>query len=334
MREDNENLSAGKMEQSYCLETKSPIFQAALRDCTRVADSDASVMLLGESGTGKDVAAQYIHAHSRRVGRPFVAINCSAYPDSLLESELFGYEQGAFTGAQRTRQGRFEQSDTGTLFVDEIGDVSLSTQVKLLRAIETKRIEHIGADQSIAVDFRLISATNKDPHREVAEGRMREDFLYRVSTVVIRLPALRERPEDLEVLIHYFLNQAQRTYGRSIHEIKPKVWEFLVSYQYPGNIRELKNIIDRMVVLSEDGVITEQGLPVLYGIRHNERSSAYSEGPKTILPWRVFKAKSEAEYLRWVLARTGHNVAEASRLLGLSTRQLFNKIVEYDLQRD
>lgn len=324
-------LTKADLEKSFCLRSHSSAYLAALRNCERVAQSKVNVIILGESGTGKDVAAQYIHACSDRAECPFVAVNCSAYPDTLLESELFGYEQGAFTGAMRTRSGRFEQANTGTLFVDEIGDVSLTTQVKLLRAIETKRIERIGSDTSQKVDFRLISATNKDPFYEVKEGNMREDFLYRISTVAIRLPALRDRPEDLEELIDYFLALAQEEHGRHITCMETRVRAFLFTYRYPGNIRELKNIIERMVVLSEDGVITERGLPILYDPTPSAEQKTEGSFFTEIIPWRQFKAQSEAEYLRWVLQKTGHNVTEAARCLHLSSRQLFNKIAEYDL---
>ena len=320
--------------QTYCLQSRSPAYLAALHNCELVANSKVNVMLLGESGTGKDIIAQYIHACSPRSNHPLITVNCSAYPDTLLESELFGYESGAFTGAHRTRQGRFEQSHLGTLFIDEIGDISLSTQVKLLRAIETKHIERIGSDHSQVIDFRLISATNKDPYQEVSTGQMREDFLYRISTVVIRLPSLRDRPEDLEALIHYFLVQAQQEHNRTITHIDPDVRDFLYSYEYPGNLREMKNIVERMVVLSEDGRITRQGLPVLFDIKKSGQypSSSPPNARYRMMPWREFKALSEADYLQWVLTQTEHNVAQAARLLHLSTRQLFNKISEYGLQ--
>ena len=300
-----------EMQQSYCLSSKSKVFRDAIRNCENVADSNVNVMILGESGTGKDVAARYIHACSDRWDKPF--------------------EQGAFTGATRSREGRFEQANNGTLFIDEIGDVSLSTQVKLLRAIETKQIERIGANQSQQVEFRLISATNKDPYTEIRAGRMREDFLYRISTIVIRIPALRERQEDIEDLVRYFLDRAQREFRREIVSIVPKVWDFLMRYSYPGNLREMKNIVDRMVVLSENGVINEQGLPILYDLSPEEEGK---EKPRfnSILSWKEFKRQSESEYLRWVLEQTGHNVAEASRRLGISARQLFNKISDYGLR--
>ena len=320
-----------EMRQSFYLESKSKAYLDMLRNCENVADSNVNVMILGESGTGKDVAARYIHACSDRRDRPFVVVNCSAYPDTLLESELFGHEQGAFTGATRAREGRFEQANTGTLFIDEIGDVSLSTQVKLLRAIETKQIERIGANQSQQVEFRLLSATNKDPYTEIRAGRMREDFLYRISTIVIRIPSVRERPEDVEDLVRFFLQRAQGEFRKEITTIVPKAWEFLMHYNYPGNLREMKNIVDRMVVLSEDGVITERGLPVLYDLTLEEEPKPKPRF-ETILSWKEFKRQSEAEYLRWVLEQTGHNVTEAARRLGISARQLFNKISEYELR--
>lgn len=320
------------LQKSFFLQSKSKAYMEMLQNCEAVADTNVSVMILGESGTGKDVIARYIHACSDRSDRPFVVINCNAYPDTLLESELFGHEQGSFTGATRTRKGRFEQANTGTLFIDEIGDVSMTTQVKLLRAIETKQIERVGSNQLQQVEFRLLSATNKDPFIEVQAGRMREDFLYRISTVVVRVPSVRERYEDLPDLLHFFMEQAQKDFHRPIRGIQPKVQEFLFNYDYPGNMREMKNIIERMVVLSENGIITERGLPILYNVNNPVSKEPTKNNFDKILAWKEFKQKSESAYLQWVLEQTGHNVTEAARRLGVSSRQLFNKIAEYKLR--
>lgn len=319
----------------YCFESKNTLFNKMIKSCEKVADSNANILLIGESGSGKEIAAKYIHACSKRNRQPFMAVNCSSYSDTLLESELFGHEQGAFTGAIKSRDGKFQSANKGTLFLDEIGDISLPIQVKLLRTIETKKIERIGSDISRLIDFRLISATNKDLTQAILTEHFREDFFYRVSTIVIQIPPLRERKEDYKVLIPYFLKKSQKENDRKIFEIEPEVQDFLYSYDYPGNIRELKNIIDRMVILSENGVITKDGLPIMYSIRKREQKKS-SPSPyefEKILTFHEFKRQSETEYLKWVFEKVGWNVAEAARKLNLSTRQLFNKINEYDLDK-
>lgn len=332
-----EGAEKKQMGKKFFLQSKSPAFLKALHFCEQVAASNTNILIIGESGTGKEVAANYIHACSSRAKEPFVAVNCSAYTETLLESELFGYEQGAFTGATKNRIGRFEIANHGTLFMDELGDINMITQVKLLRAIETKVIERIGSNVSRPIEFRLISATNKDLLGEVLAKRFREDFFYRISTIVIELPPLRERREDLEDLINFFLVQSQAENGRGVIRIEPEVYDFLLGYDYPGNIRELRNIIDRMVVLSEEGVITKSGLPILYNLHPGavpgvKEAAATSTPMGEIVPWRTFKQRSEGEYLRQVLDYTGGNVTEAARLLEMSARQVFNKMNEYGLR--
>jgi len=332
---DTMKTSKAEMMERFFLRSKSPVFQDMLRYCEQVAESNANILIIGESGTGKEIAARYIHACSARCDQPFVAINCSAYAETLLESELFGYEQGAFTGATKARAGKFELADHGTLFADEVGDINMPTQIKLLRTIETKAIERIGSNVSKQIEFRLISATNKNLAAEIKANRFREDFFYRISTIVIEIPALRKRMEDLDGLIEFFLKAAQRENGKLIRSIDPAVTRFLHEYDYPGNVRELKNIIDRMVILSEDGAITKSGLPILFDMK-----VAADEPPKPsttkygrIIPWKEFKQRSEREYLQSVLDQVNGNASEAARLLEMSSRQLFNKISEYHLRR-
>lgn len=317
----------------YCFESKSQSFNKMLESCEKVAASSANILLIGESGSGKEIAAKYIHACSKRNRQPFVAVNCSSYSDTLLESELFGHEQGAFTGAIKSRDGKFQSANKGTLFLDEIGDISIPIQVKLLRTIETKKIERIGSDISKQIDFRLITATNKDLTGEILSNQFREDFFYRISTIVIHNLPLRERPEDLKVLINFLLAKSQKENFKKILKIEPEVQEFLYSYDYPGNIRELKNVIDRMVILSENGVITRDGLPIMYSIRKEVQKKAPTAFQfEKIISFQEFKRQSETEYLKWVFEKVGWNVAEAARKLNLSTRQLFNKINVYDLK--
>lgn len=325
-----ENTKKDSLKRQFHLETKSPIFRQALDFCERVADSHANVLLTGESGCGKEIASRYIHACGRRHNQNFVAVNRSSFTETLLESELFGHEQGSFTGASKTHTGKFELSNHGTLFLDEIGDLSLTTQIKLLRALETKQIERIGSNRKREIDFQLICATNQDLPFKIKNREFREDFFYRISTIVIKIPSLRERKEDLPALIDFFFRKFQKENGIVINALDNTVKDFLFSYNYPGNIRELRNIIERMVILSQHGTVTKEALPILYNI-----STAAAENQKTfssIIPWKEHKANSEKEYLLWVLDQLDGNVAEASRRLGISSRQIFNKIREYGLR--
>lgn len=324
------NTRKDSLKKQFHLETKNPLFRQALDFCERVADSHANILLTGESGCGKEIASRYIHACGRRSSQNFVAVNCSAFTETLLESELFGHEQGSFTGASKTHTGKFELSDHGTLFLDEIGDLSLTTQIKLLRALETKQIERIGSNTKREIDFQLICATNQDLPLKIKNREFREDFFYRISTIVIRIPALRERKEDLPALIDFFFRKIQKENGIVIHTLDNAVKDFLFEYDYPGNIRELRNIIERMVILSKDGTVTKDSLPTLYNI--SVTASEAQETFSSIIPWKEYKAKSEKEYLNWVLNQLNGNVAEASRRLGISSRQIFNKIQEYHLR--
>lgn len=318
------------MKKKFYLDTKSPAFAECLENCEKVASSNVNILLLGESGTGKDVAAKYIHFCSHRDSHEMVAVNCSAFTETLLESELFGYEQGAFTGAIKSKKGKFELAHEGTLFLDEIGDTSLLTQVKLLRVIETKQFERIGSNTPMLIDFRLICATNKDLEQNIIEEKFREDFFYRISTIAIRVPPLRERKEDLYDMVSFFLKQSCIENKREITYIEPEVNDFLYNYDYPGNIRELKNTIDRLVVLSEDGIIKKEELPILYAIGRRKNSST-KDSFDSIVPLKDFRKDTESKYLQWVLEQVNGNVAEAARRLDISSRQMFNKINEYEL---
>lgn len=316
----------------YVLKSKSNKFIQMLKFCEKVANTRVNVLLLGESGSGKEIAANYIHACSERNNKELVTINCSSYADTLLESELFGHEQGAFTGANKSRIGKLETANGGTLFLDEIGDIDLITQVKLLRVIESKKISKIGSNKENLIDFRLISATNKNLKESIRTQKYREDFLYRISTVVIEVPPLRERKEDLDILIDYFLKKSQEENNIDIKSIDSKVKKFLKEYNYPGNIRELKNIVERMVVLSENGVITEDGIPIVHSINESDISMNIDEFDK-VIPLKEFQRASERKYIQWVLEKYHWNVAKSSRYLGISSRQLFNKINLYELRK-
>lgn len=321
----------------YLLNSNNENYKKMLIHCEKVANSKVNILLTGESGSGKEVAAKYIHLCSSRSSNSFVAVNCSSFTETLLESELFGHEHGSFTGATKSKEGKFELSNNGTLFLDEVGDINLTTQVKLLRVLETKKVERLGSNIEKYIDFRLISATNKDLPEEVASKNFREDFFYRISSIVINVPSLKDRPEDLDSLIKYFLEKSQEENNIKITGMDEQARDFLFSYEYPGNIRELKSIIDRMVVLSSDGIITKDGIPILYNIKKktsqlSNANSLHNQHYK-LASLKDFRRESESEYIRWVLEQTGGNVSEAAQKLQISTRQLFNKISEYDIDR-
>ena len=227
----------------------------------KIADSDSTIFINGESGTGKGLIAKAIHENSSRRNKPFVAVNCSAIPESLMESELFGHVRGAFTGASSDRIGRFEQANRGTLFLDEVGDMSPDLQVKILRALEEREVEPLGGCKKVKVDVRIITATHKNMKEEVEKGNFREDLYYRLYVIPIKMPALRECHEDIPLLADYFLEHFNAKNKRSVDGISDDAIEVLKSYSWPGNIRELKNMMERLVVLEEEGYITRRNLP-------------------------------------------------------------------------
>ncbi|CEN83432.1 sigma-54 dependent transcriptional regulator [Paeniclostridium sordellii] len=324
VKESIDLKSPKKTRDEFKLTTKSKKFKDIIKIAEKVAISDINILILGESGVGKDVLARYIHNLSNRKDNTFVAVNCCAFSDGLLESELFGHEKGAFTGANERRKGRFELANRGTLFLDEIGDVSLDVQVKLLRTLENGIIERLGSNKQIKSDFRLISATNKNFKEEIEKGSIREDFFYRISTISITIPPLRERKEDLNELIKFFIKKYEYKYNKKINKIDSEIMDFLTTYDYPGNIRELKNIINRMIILSENGKISKECLP---SINKNESFEKI-----TIKPLKEIRKEFECEYIEKVLIQCGNNISQASKKLDISRRQLTNKIAEYKLR--
>nr|WP_300092537.1 sigma-54 dependent transcriptional regulator [Sedimentibacter sp.] len=290
-----------------------------------VAASNSNVLITGESGVGKEIIAHLIHEKSGRAQMPFIPINCQYFSSGLIESELFGHEKGAFTGAASRRIGHLEEANGGTIFLDEIGDMDESTQVKLLRVLETKRIERIGSNKLIDVDFRLVSATNKDLAKSVLSGRFREDLFYRINTIEINVPPLRERREDIEDLIYFFINRFNMEMGKGIKSIDEDTKQYLLNYKYPGNIRELKNIIERLVVLSNGGVLKSEmfsGSKVQCNEGEKERITTYKEA----------KQNFEKRYIIQVLKDCQNNITHAANIMEISRRQLFNKIIELDLK--
>jgi two-component system response regulator HydG len=327
LEEDNKYLLGQQNNQRYLLKTNNKNYQNILKLLDKAAVSNASIFITGESGVGKEIIARHIHQSSHRKNKHFVAVNCQALSENLLESELFGHEKGAFTGALEKRIGRFEEADEGTLFLDEIGEIPVNIQVKLLRTLDTKAIERIGSNKVINVDLRLISATNRNIYNAIEKGDFREDLFYRINTIIIEVPPLRERREDLPMFIDFFFDKYSKEQKKKINSIEEEVMDFLLSYNYPGNIRELKNIIERLVVLSEEGIITKGDLPENklgnnYDLVENDR----------FIPMKDFRREIETEYIRKVLSKCSGNITEAAQILNISRRQLFNKVTQYNLK--
>ncbi|MBI2492096.1 MAG: sigma-54-dependent Fis family transcriptional regulator [Candidatus Rokubacteria bacterium] len=297
--------------------------QEALSLVRRVAASDATVLIRGESGTGKELIAKAIHYASRRAPGPLVRVNCAALPETLLESELFGHEKGAFTGAQAMRRGRFELAHGGSLFLDEIGDLPPHLQVKLLRVLQEREIERVGSSRPIAVDVRLLAATHRDLEALVKDGRFRDDLYYRLNVVTIAVPPLRERREDIPLLLDHFLAKFARENGKTIRGVSREARETLLRYDYPGNVRELENLVERAVVLTRDEVIGLGDLPL--AAREPEPEPAGDAS----LPAAV--EGLERRLIRDALARADGVQTRAAELLGISERVLRYKLRKYGL---
>jgi len=294
-----------------------------------VARSDASVLIQGESGTGKELVASAIHFNSKRRSRPYIRVSCASLPESLVESELFGYEKGAFTGALQRRIGRFEAAHTGTLFLDEIGDLPAAVQSKLLRVLQERQIERLGSNRSIDVDVRFVSASLRKLENDVAEGGLRKDLLFRINTVPIQLPPLRDRREDIPLLAQAFLREFNRERDKEIEEIEDTTLEKLDSHPWPGNVRELRNVIERAVVFCRGSRITPEHLPA--GIRDAPSAPIVAETAGQPGSLRQAVERAEKEAIRAALVATEGRRNEAADLLGVSRKTLWEKIKTYEI---
>ena len=312
---------------NFLLESKNPAMQKVWELVDLVAVSSANVLITGESGTGKEIVAEEIHRRSARREKPFIAINCQQYPHELIESELFGHEKGAFTGAVSRRIGKLEQAAGGTVFLDEIGDLSLDAQVMLLRVLEKKEIERIGSGTLIPVDFRLVTATNRPLNEMVLEKSFRQDFLYRINTIEIKLPPLRERREDIPAFIQFFVQKYEKETGKRIYSIDHAARDWLLQQEYSGNIRELKNIIERMMILSGDSGLLRLEDTTSKNLQQNMQSEVSNE-PEAKMSYKEAKANFDRQFILNTLQTTNGNITRAAEKMGLSRRQLFNKIVE------
>ena len=302
---------------------RSPKMREAVSLAERVSATDANVLITGESGVGKDLLASFIHSKSRRSAQPFVKIDCATLPGELLEAELFGFERGAFTGAVETKAGRFEAAQKGTIVLDEIAHLSTDAQAKLLRVIERREFERLGGRRTIKLDARLIALTNVDLDAAVKAGRFREDLFYRLNVINIRVPPLRERKQDLSKLIQHFLKQYAAKHARKVEHVSQPALAMLKAYEYPGNARELANVIERAVIVATGRLIEEQDLPV--GLSAAVTAQQQREKPRSL-------AEMEAAYISELLAATGGNKTECARILGISRKNLYEKIARYELE--
>jgi two-component system NtrC family response regulator len=304
-----------------------PVMQRLYRTIEKVGATDATVLVVGESGTGKELVARTLHRSSPRAEGPFVAVNCAAIPESLIESELFGHEKGAFTGAHRRREGRFEEAEGGTLFLDEIGSMPLPLQATLLRVLQDRRITRLGGSGEIEVDVRVVAASNRDLPQMAKDGEFREDLYYRLNVVAIELPPLRERRDDIPLLAKAFLERAAARHGRDIGTLPPAVVRPLMDYGWPGNVRELANSVERLVLLAEDGRLSIDDLPT--AVRGGGGAAA---GPLRLPAEGLEWNSMEESLLRQALDRTDGNRAAAARLLGLSYKAFLYRLAKHGLE--
>ena len=308
------------MESTPLIETASPKMKKLVETVHQVAPSQATILIMGGSGTGKEVIADMIHKLSPRAERPMVKVNCAAIPETLIESELFGYEKGAFTGAAGRKEGRFEVADKSSIFLDEIGEVPTAVQVKLLRILQEETFERLGSNKTIKVDVRIITATNKDLSAMVKQGRFREDLYWRLNVISLQLPALKDRREDVPNLVQHFINRFTHKNAKDMKGIESKAMEILLGYEWPGNVRELENVIERSVVLDRDGIIGADDLP-------SELQSASIPAMESVtIPLGTPMEEVERILMEETLKRTKGDKGLASKLLGISTRTLYRKM--------
>ncbi len=327
----------------YLIESRNPLVREIFLLAKKVAPSSSTVLILGESGTGKEVLAKYIHFCSKRKG-PFIAVNCAAIPEDLLEAELFGFEKGAFTGAVKSKPGKFELAEGGTIFLDEIGDLSPKLQAKLLRVLQEKQVERLGGEKPIKVNVRILAATNKDLEKEVKEGRFREDLFFRLNVIPIKLPPLRERKEDIPLLAEFFIKKICAREGIPEKKLHPDTIKMLTEYTWPGNIRELENFIERLVILCDSEEISPEDLNlgplqenfltqkisshtevhISEGINLPRLTEAGIELPTILREVEIFYLKKALELAKGVKSK-------AAKLLGLNRTTFLEKLKKYKL---
>ncbi len=325
VQKKRKETAAGKKILQTSMIGSSPPMLELLDMIQCVAPTEATVLIAGESGTGKELVAEALHENSERKNQPFVKVNCAALAETLLESELFGHERGAFTGADRLKEGKFVQANGGTLFLDEIGETSQAMQVKLLRVLQERELQRVGGEDTIDVDVRVLAATNRDLAVEVAEGRFREDLYYRLNVVMLSVPPLRERGEDIPLLVHHFIEHFAEKNRRQVTSVAPECMDLLQSYSWPGNVRELENAIERGIILMRGDQLTEKSLPLTIQKFKEKRAGTLLEQEK---PYTLYEA--EKMIILQTLAETEGNKSEAARRLGITRKTLLNKLQKYD----
>jgi two-component system nitrogen regulation response regulator NtrX len=294
-----------------------------------IASSESRVLILGENGTGKELVARQIHRQSRRAGGSFVEVNCAAIPEELIESELFGHVKGAFTGAAADRPGRFEQADGGILFLDEIGDMSMKTQAKVLRVLQEQRFERVGGTSTLRVDVRVLAATNKDLEEEIRQGRFRDDLYFRLAVIPIRVPPLRERRDDVPLLIQHFIDVVASDLGRRPKVVAPGAMERLREYGWPGNVRELRNLVERLMILAPEDTIKERDLPA--GVRGDGATASVPPWDLDYPSLRAARDAFEKRYIERKLTELGGNVSKTAQALALERSNLYRKMRAYSI---
>jgi two-component system nitrogen regulation response regulator NtrX len=318
-----------EVEDEYQILGNSPGIEKLREELKKVASTDSKVLIQGESGTGKELAAWAIHEWSERRTQAFIKMNCAAIPEELTESELFGYEKGAFTGAHETRDGKFTLADMGTLFLDEIADMSLTVQTKVLRVLQDGNFERVGGKETLSVDVRVVAATNKKLENLVTAGQFREDLFYRLNVLPINIPPLRERKEDIPILIDHFITRFCTKNNRRVVELHPSALKKLQEYNWPGNIRELQNIVERLVIMASGSSITEKDLPGhLFEFQRTVPS-----GDHEAHTLKTFRENTDREYIQSVLQKCQGNVSEAARLLGIERTNLHKKMKALGIDR-
>ncbi len=327
LAEENRELKEAGAKK-YLIIGNSGIMEGLKNDIRKVAASNAGVLITGENGTGKELVARNIHLFSLRSDKPFVAVNCAAIPEELIESELFGHERGAFTGAVSAKKGRFDMADKGTLFLDEIGDMSTKTQAKILRILEEKSFERVGGTLRRSVDVRVVAATNKNLEEEIKKGNFREDLYYRLNVIPFRVPALRERKGDIPVFVRHFLNEFSLETGRGAHTIGGEALAFFMSYDWPGNVRELRNLIERLVIMTPSGEINTNDVPSYI------RGAQSANAPATFGETLKFARKGfEREFIIRKLGEFNGNIAKTADAIGIERSHLYRKMKSYGIEQ-
>jgi two-component system nitrogen regulation response regulator NtrX len=325
LEEENRSLKEIIQIDTTMIGTSVPM-QALRKQIQYAAPTEGRILIYGENGTGKELVARLLHQHSLRNSRPFVEVNCAAIPDDLIESELFGSVKGAYTGATDSRKGKFELASQGTLFLDEVGDMSLKTQSKVLRVLEEQRFHPVGSNQNIEVDVRVIAATNKNLEQKIEEGTFREDLFFRLNVIPFEVPPLRDRAEDVDLLVEYFMEYFCRRYGKTVKTLSEKALSRLRSYRWPGNVRELKNTVERLVIMVQRDTIEVQDLPTSILSNSSVAGDTHSSN------WHEAKANFERDFLLKNLIENDWNVSRTASAIGIERTHLHRKLKAYNLK--